>query len=244
MEVTVRIELTKYGFANRPVSHSGTSPQTRNLKGCLRFTPGCGALSNRRVGHEDQNFNLIKLVRYRTTKSMMFKMRLAPLLVLLASTSQASDADRIQEGHAFLVTYAHSTSFDTDSAERLATDLDHYDCHGEIPVCNDALLVSSAIHGMLSGKLKANGGIAHLKVALANLNSVFATNQSNAESSIGYGTLMAALATQNAMNRFFIETALGINIRRDSLDAIRRMRLFRTTDDPSFKILANKYERN
>ena len=27
LEVTVRIELTKYGFANRPVSHSGTSPR-------------------------------------------------------------------------------------------------------------------------------------------------------------------------------------------------------------------------
>jgi hypothetical protein len=29
LEVTVRIELTKYGFANRPVSHSGTSPHQR-----------------------------------------------------------------------------------------------------------------------------------------------------------------------------------------------------------------------
>lgn len=27
MEVTIRIELIKYGFANRPVSHSGTSPR-------------------------------------------------------------------------------------------------------------------------------------------------------------------------------------------------------------------------
>jgi hypothetical protein len=29
LEVTVRIELTKYGFANRPVSHSGTSPHQK-----------------------------------------------------------------------------------------------------------------------------------------------------------------------------------------------------------------------
>lgn len=32
LEVTVRIELTKYGFANRPVSHSGTSPREEEQK--------------------------------------------------------------------------------------------------------------------------------------------------------------------------------------------------------------------
>jgi hypothetical protein len=32
LEVTVRIELTKYGFANRPVSHSGTSPHNEKIK--------------------------------------------------------------------------------------------------------------------------------------------------------------------------------------------------------------------
>lgn len=28
----MRIELTKYGFANRPVSHSGTAPRMDSLK--------------------------------------------------------------------------------------------------------------------------------------------------------------------------------------------------------------------
>lgn len=131
--------------------------------------------------------------------------------------------DAFKDAKEFLSKNKERTDFNQAAAEAIIADLQKIANDNSVarPTRSQALVYMSGIHGRISDKLRANGGTAHGKKALACLKLAINLDGQNKNAGTAYATTIHRMIKKNLVTRKFIEGGMGIDLEDEAKNAVK-----------------------